>query len=1156
MTLHEHFSDEENNQENCSKADDIEASPVNKKNLVKAMCNISRLKQKRSKMLPQALKDLRAEYGSYRGIAKRLGISWGTMQNIYMYRKRTQKVYKRRLTQGMVEAIQKFCLEGPASVTLPDAENCNKVYLNVSLKSACCMFNDSGIINHPISVSTFRKYVPKRLVKLQSKIPLKSCLCEICANFKLLAQALSGAGLKDIIGSCREATSKTLCPYKHLLGDSDELKRTIGEYGFRRCIFRGCQECGVSMLKSKIVASNIDAFQENKTARWHVWENVQKSMKKGNSVKKVNRVERVEKVGSLCELFGLYLDAVHYLAVHIFLAQWQYTQVMNFKSCLEPGVLLCSHDFAKNISCYMNQEIQAAYYSHCQATLAPCVTFRSCDVDGCPEKIRHEVIHLSSNLRHNSSAFKKFHNDTIRIVEASANKEMTFVVNVTDGAPQHYKNRNSFQFTSECSKPMMHIFLGSRHGKFFADQSSGRFLLFLRQAIVSERIHPKCAKDIADFAKREYATADVEDGVCQHYRVSINFVAHIPQSKGTDTVTIEDTRSLHAIKNIGKPGVVMTRTIGCLCPSCTDVSGNDLPCKYPEYYVPWVQECVSSKYASRRENDISFTTNATENDETWVLCEDEVTYDSVLDQSRSTEIWTADVSSVQSSSSGRTRTTRSQSAKIVSQVPEKSFTSGTRTRSQSKVISTQSKLVPENLSASTDRTTRSQSEVARSRVTQSKIASTQSRLVPENLSASTDRTTRSQSEVARSRVTQSKIASTQSRLVPENLSASTDRTTRSQSEVARSRVTQSKIASTQSRLVTENVSASTDNRTTRSQSEAARSQVKQGSEKSSTSGRTTRSQSEAARSQVIQFPEKTSTITRNRSCSQSQSQEYLNYVLSTEPGFDTTDLPAISGRKCLWSDVLRMMKKLSYRDLCHFCADLTLPPLPKQFTGRIIEGIDFADRNALNLYHVCGIPVRYLPLQTVKDGSCLYRALSKCIFNTEVEHGQVRVRVVADAVTNEESYLSNEGLKTGTVTLKTAQKDIDLVHDYCTYSDHFNYELLNGTRIRQIYRAECVDTCKISSYAGIFQMHSAANALQVKLVSFYPDRTIEEIYNNLNRTIFPLKYNGVDDLKTCRILWTPHIREGRLNHFVPLLEREVCGSFYFVKNSLSCNTCQ
>ena len=135
--------------------------------LMKKMYKVVRLKQKRSERLGEEFIKLKAEYGSYRHILKRLGISWGMMQNIYMVRHRPKKVHTCKISTEMKEAIVNFCLNGPATVVLPEAEHSQKVFLNRSLKEACKMFNDGGYISQKIAPSTFRKYIPRKIVKLR-----------------------------------------------------------------------------------------------------------------------------------------------------------------------------------------------------------------------------------------------------------------------------------------------------------------------------------------------------------------------------------------------------------------------------------------------------------------------------------------------------------------------------------------------------------------------------------------------------------------------------------------------------------------------------------------------------------------------------------------------------------------------------------------------------------------------------------------------------------------------------------------------------------------------------------------------------------------------------------------------------------------------------
>ena len=181
-----------------------------------------------------------------------------------------------------------------------------------------------------------------------------------------------------------------------------------------------------------------------------------------------------------------------------------YEQIDKLRQNLKKGHLLCSHDFTKNITCYSQQEVQAGFYDHTLVTLHPSVGFYTCDGEQCQSVVRHEIIHLSPILKHDSNAFKKFHCDTVKIVENSRGLSFQLVINVTDQAPSQYKNKNSFMHTSEYDRPVLHVYMGNRHGKLYSDQAAGRFLQFLRRAIANGSVHIACAKDIAEFAEKHY----------------------------------------------------------------------------------------------------------------------------------------------------------------------------------------------------------------------------------------------------------------------------------------------------------------------------------------------------------------------------------------------------------------------------------------------------------------------------------------------------------------------------------------------------------------------------------------------------------------------------------------------------------------------------
>ena len=939
----------ESNSSDC----EIKTSRSADGDLLKKICQIVRLKKTNSEMFRDLLLSLRKVYGSYRKIAKVLAISWGSFQNIYMNRKRMKKVYQRKVTKEMKEAIVNFCLEGPATIVLPEAEHSRKVFLNTSLKEACKLFNEGGFINRRISPSRFRKYIPRKVVKLQRNIPLNSCLCEICTNFTLLAQALSGAGLTCVPGNCRKAVYETLCPFEHLADDPDEEKKLIGRFGFRKCIFRQCSECGIGKLKSKIAASNESELSENKCVQWHVWETVTKVMKKGNIVKPVKRVEKVAKSGSLEDLFDWYLDAVGGLASHLFFSRWQYFQMLEFRANLQHGQILCSHDFAKNISLQNQNEVAGAYFDHSLTSLHCSVAFYRCCVEGCTAVVRHEIIHLSPILRHNASAFKKFHCDTVGIVERMVKGNMSLIVNVTDNAPSQYKNRNSFLFTSEYHKKLIHLFLGNRHGKGPSDQASSRFLLALRQAVVCDRVQINCARDVFNFAKKEYATV-VDSGSCQHFRVEANFVTRIPQSKGTRSTTVDEIRALHAIKNTGIPGVIMKRTIGCLCPSCID---GDCPCKNPEYFSAWTLECVSKRKSLTGfdlQNSINnddddggdlweegdYSLNNTNDDRYSVLFQESAndvpTTPVVLNSNKTTE-------KIPRQHNSNVRITRKQTTKAAAK--EKA--------TENSESSVHSPSANTNVRVTRNRTAKAS---AKEKATENSESSVHSPSANTNVRITRKQTTKAS---AKEKATENSESSVHSPAANTNVRITCKQTTKAS---AKEKATENSDTSVHSPAANTNVRIS-------------RSQMVKGSKRK--------------RDPVISVKKCSKRNNKNGKI-ESQGYGYGSSVCDSEfMGSLAADLPRVSGKLCMWVDVLKLMSKLtSYKDLVAFCANLEFPPLPEKFSGRIIEGIDFVDRISAGLMHHCDVPFHCVPLQTVADGNCFCRALSKFVFNTEAQHGQ------------------------------------------------------------------------------------------------------------------------------------------------------------------------
>ena len=143
---------------------------------------------------------------------------------------------------------------------------------------------------------------------------------------------------------------------------------------------------------------------------------------------------------------------------------------------------------------------------------------------------------------------------------------------------------------------------------------------------------------------------------------------------------------------------------------------------------------------------------------------------------------------------------------------------------------------------------------------------------------------------------------------------------------------------------------------------------------------------------------------------------------------------------------------------------------------------------------------------------------------------------MVDGVTNEHQYLNNDVLA---IAAQEKCKSLNFRQHYSTYSECYNpYCTLQDAEIIRIYTSEWFNYRLDRCYSGLYQLHCAANALQVKVVSYYANSCVRSIHDDMNRAMYPLGYSGEEDcLKECLILWTTSSGQStRFDHFVPLLQ--------------------
>ena len=114
-----------------------------------------------------------------------------------------------------------------------------------------------------------------------------------------------------------------------------------------------------------------------------------------------------------------------------------------------------------------------------------------------------------------------------------------------------------------------------------------------------------------------------------------------------------------------------------------------------------------------------------------------------------------------------------------------------------------------------------------------------------------------------------------------------------------------------------------------------------------------------------------------------------------------------------WIGILNDMNEYTtFNALKHYIQCIWLPevlPIVKY----MVDEYDIIDTIAKHFYPDKDGPSNYLPVETIGDGNCAYRALGHVLLSDQNCHHEVRVRITFEAVINEESFLQHAILARG-----------------------------------------------------------------------------------------------------------------------------------------------
>ena len=150
--------------------------------------------------------------------------------------------------------------------------------------------------------------------------------------------------------------------------------------------------------------------------------------------------------------------------------------------------------------------------------------------------------------------------------------------------------------------PITHNFFGEKHGKGPSDRAGVCFITYASKIVKSKKATFPTIEDLASYCTDNYEQQVECPGNCEgeksqkmdkiHNLCKILYSPNI-DSKGIDKlVTVDGTRKIHSVRNMGTKGVLEKRMFTCCCEKCMFGVGE---CAFPDYSDEWKLVSVLGK---------------------------------------------------------------------------------------------------------------------------------------------------------------------------------------------------------------------------------------------------------------------------------------------------------------------------------------------------------------------------------------------------------------------------------------------------------------------------------------------------------------------------------------------------------------------------------
>lgn len=301
------------------------------------------------------------------------------------------------------------------------------------------------------------------------------CVCTYHENVKLM---LDGANIP--------ALTKNTSP--HLQKYEDCLQMTMCEKPEPTCHLGECTECPGNHKIKEFLQTVFDNNSVDEVV-FRVWQ----------STDRCTLSKEVMDSEAFIDCFAEKLDI---LRTHHYIASQQSAFLKMTKDNLEDGEFIVQCDFAENYAFVAQDAAQAFHWNNDQASIHTAVIYTKSK----GELVHHSIVILSDNLHHDVAAVYDFQKLMINFLKEQYST-IKKIIYVTDGAPQHYKNKYQFanllKHEADFGIPAQWHFHATAHGKGPCDGIGGNLK---RQAARASLQRSSATEPILD-AQRLYEWA-------------------------------------------------------------------------------------------------------------------------------------------------------------------------------------------------------------------------------------------------------------------------------------------------------------------------------------------------------------------------------------------------------------------------------------------------------------------------------------------------------------------------------------------------------------------------------------------------------------------------------------------------------------------------